>query len=319
LVLGVGGQGVKSDEKALGNDTDFSPHWGAGLKYYATSWLAMRLDGRMTIGSKLGDEGVVGHYEILAGLSAVLGWKEKEAPKDSDGDGLIDDQDQCPLEKGAPPTGCPPKDSDGDGLTDDQDQCPTEKGNPPTGCPPKDTDGDSLTDDQDQCPTEKGLPPTGCPPRDTDGDGFTDDKDQCPKEPETKNGYKDEDGCPDEIPTEIKKFTGAIKGITFETNKTVIRKQSFPTLDEAVKVLQDYPDLKIKVRGHTDNTGKREKNMTLSQGRAEAVKEYLVGKGVASDKIQTEGLGPDEPVADNKTAKGRTENRRIEFKIIISN
>ena len=82
-----------------------------------------------------------------------------------------------------------------------------------------------------------------------------------------------------------------------------------------VQLLADYPDLKLLIRGHTDNVGKPEANVQLSKARAQAVKDYLVGKGVKAERLRVEGRGPDEPVADNKTFAGRAKNRRIEFKL----
>lgn len=138
-----------------------------------------------------------------------------------------------------------------------------------------------------------------------------------PEKPETKNGYQDRDGCPDEVPKMVKRFTGAIKGITFATGKAKIRRRSFRTLDKAVKVLTDYTEVKLTIRGHTDIRGKRAFNVDLSRRRAESVKAYLVKQGILTDRLATEGLGPDEPVADNKTRKGRAQNRRIEFKLQV--
>ena len=81
--------------------------------------------------------------------------------------------------------------------------------------------------------------------------------------------------------------------------------------------MKNYADLKIEISGHTDNKGKREKNVALSLARAEAVKANLVGKGVDGARIETRGAGPDEPIASNKTKRGRTQNRRIEFKLLF--
>ena len=87
-------------------------------------------------------------------------------------------------------------------------------------------------------------------------------------------------------------------------------------LDDAIKVLKQYEELRIMVSGHTDNVGEAQKNIELSQQRADSVKEYMVGKGIATARIETRGAGPNEPVADNATDKGRQENRRIEFKLL---
>ncbi len=109
------------------------------------------------------------------------------------------------MKRGPAPTVARSKDSDGDGVMDNDDKCPDVKGEAPDGCPPKDSDGDGVADSKDKCPNEKGEPPDGCPStRDSDGDGIIDSKDKCPNEPETKNGFEDDDGCPDELPAQVK-------------------------------------------------------------------------------------------------------------------
>ena len=107
-----------------------------------------------------------------------------------------------------------------------------------------------------------------------------------------------------------------IKGILFASGKADIKPASLPLLDDAVQVLQQYPALKIRISGHTDDKGKRDFNVQLSSDRAAAVKTYLLSKGITDDRIQTRGAGPDEPIADNKTSAGRQQNRRIEFELL---
>ena len=136
------------------------------------------------------------------------------------------------------------------------------------------------------------------------------------KDAETRNNFEDQDGCPDELPVEVKKFTGVIRGIQFASGNAKIRKSSFPLLDDAVSVLKQYSTLRIRISGHTDSRGKLAKNQKLSEDRANAVKDYLVSRGVESSRVETRGVGPDEPIADNKTAAGRTQNRRIEFELL---
>jgi OOP family OmpA-OmpF porin len=233
-----------------------------------------------------------------------------------DHDGITDDKDKCPTQAGVPPDGCPPGDMDNDGFTDDKDKCPDIPGIAPNGCPPGDRDHDGFKDDQDKCPDEAGVAPDGCPIRDRDHDGIPDAKDKCPDKPETLNGYKDDDGCPDELPKAVKKFTGVIRGIQFAFGKATIRPQSKPLLDRAAKVLDEYKDLRVRITGHTDNIGKHDDNVTLSQKRADSVKAYLVKKGVDASRIETQGMGPDEPIAKNNTPEGRAKNRRIEFHLI---
>jgi OOP family OmpA-OmpF porin len=172
-----------------------------------------------------------------------------------------------------------------------------------------------VIDELDRCPREAG-PIEGCPDPDADRDGVPVPADRCPDKPETKNGFDDADGCPDEVPEKIKKFTGVIQGIEFDRGKETIRAISASTLDGAASILEEYPNLRVLISGHTDTDGSREFNLDLSRRRAESVKAYFVGKGIDATRIETLGAGPDQPIADNKTAAGKQKNRRIEFKLI---
>jgi outer membrane protein OmpA-like peptidoglycan-associated protein len=332
VLVGGGVLALNSSAASLGDDSDPAFHFGGGFKFAATEYLSLRLDVRDTLlqRNKLlpgVENGDMEHaVELLLGLSFTLGrtpWAPK--PSDRDSDGLIDREDACPNEPGPRPDGCPPPppppDQDGDGFPDASDPCPTESEDnyPPDGndgCPNKDMDADGVPVPTDLCPEQLGIAPDGCPPKDTDGDGILDPQDKCVNEPETKNNFDDADGCPDELPKEVAKFTGVIKGILFASGKAEIRPASFPLLDDAVQVLQQYPTLKIRISGHTDDKGKHDFNVKLSADRAAAVKTYLLGKGIPDERIQTRGAGPDEPIADNKTAAGRQQNRRIEFELL---
>jgi outer membrane protein OmpA-like peptidoglycan-associated protein len=107
-----------------------------------------------------------------------------------------------------------------------------------------------------------------------------------------------------------------LEKVYFDTSKTSIKKVSFPLLDEVAQVLVGNPQVKkVVVEGHTDNQGAAKTNTTLSEGRAKAVRDYLVKKGVAADRLEAKGFGPTQPIGDNKTAKGREANRRVEFMI----
>ena len=91
---------------------------------------------------------------------------------------------------------------------------------------------------------------------------------------------------------------------------------SFPLLNQVAQVLNDFPKMRISIEGHTDNVGTEAANMRLSQKRAEAVLDYLVSKGISPERLDATGFGPTKPVASNKTAKGRAQNRRTEFRIV---
>ena len=234
--------------------------------------------------------------------------------KDSDGDGIFDDKDACINEAGTLANGCPDPDPDKDGVVGDADKCPTVASGEPDGCPAQDRDKDGVVDGKDKCPDQPGKGSDGCP-LDSDGDGVIDDFDQCVDQPETNNGYQDADGCPDEVPVAVKKFTGAIAGITFQRGRARIAPASFPVLDKAVAVLKEYPELKLEVGGHTDSSGPARVNERLSQQRADAVAAYLVRQGIDADRVTAVGYGEREPAAPNSTRAGRAKNRRIEFKL----
>ena len=110
--------------------------------------------------------------------------------------------------------------------------------------------------------------------------------------------------------------TITIRGIHFATGSAEIEPAYYPILDDGLKLLQEYPDIKIEIRGHTDNVGSADKNLDLSQARAESVMNYLIGMGIDPRRLTAAGYGEAIPVADNETERGRALNRRIEFRII---
>lgn len=151
--------------------------------------------------------------------------------------------------------------------------------------------------------------------KDSDGDGVMDRADKCPGTP--KGVKVDIDGCP-VVTAETKKILEeAITGVQFETGKDVITTESFPILDNVVKVMKNNPAYKLEINGHTDNQGDDAMNLDLSKRRAAAVKKYLAGKGVEENRMKDQGFGETKPVADNNTAEGRAKNRRVEFKIVF--
>ncbi len=240
--------------------------------------------------------------------------------KDSDGDGISDDIDRCPLDPEdldgfQDEDGCPDPDDDGDGIVDKLDACPNTPGPLSNrGCPIMDRDGDGLPDDQDKCPDQPGPKENfGCPDADRDGDGIADRLDKCPDEPGPPP-----DGCPKKYTlVEVKKDRIVIKQqVHFQTAKWTIMRDSFALLDQVVQVLRDYPKMRISVEGHTDSIGGELANMKLSQARAESVRTYLTSKGIDQDRLEVVGYGTTKPIASNKTEKGRSQNRRTEFRII---
>jgi OmpA-OmpF porin, OOP family len=231
---------------------------------------------------------------------------------DRDGDGIADKDDRCPDVAGlAKLKGCP--DKDGDGVADIDDKCPDVAGLAKyDGCPIPDTDGDGINDEEDKCPTVFGVAKyQGCPIPDTDGDGINDEIDKCP----TVFGVAANQGCPEISQEIIKTVSFAAKNIYFEFGSAKLLAKSFNHLDEVVKILNDKPGLNLKIDGHTDYVGSDEANMKLSEERAGAVKAYFESKGVSSARLVSEGFGETTPIATNKTAAGRTLNRRVEMKV----
>ena len=244
-------------------------------------------------------------------------------PLDTDKDRVPDYMDECPdtpMEAWGmvDAKGCP-RDTDGDGVPDYLDECPdtpeAARGMVDSkGCS-KDSDGDGVPDYLDECPDTKieaigFVDDKGCE-LDSDGDGVPDYKDACPTVP----GPRINKGCP-EIKREVRQLLQkAMQGIEFETGKATIKKKSYPLLDQIAATFIENSNYIIEVQGHTDNVGNEDYNMKLSDDRANAVRYYLISKGVESTRMTANGYGMTQPIADNKTKEGRQKNRRVEFKI----
>jgi len=104
-----------------------------------------------------------------------------------------------------------------------------------------------------------------------------------------------------------------LRGVHFDFDKAKIRPEDMPVLDEAAEILRSHPDMRVEVNGYTDAIGSYAYNLRLSKRRAAAVVNYLVGKGIASDRLIPQGFGKTNFVATNKTAEGRAQNRRVEL------
>ncbi len=253
---------------------------------------------------------------------------------DNDGDGVRDGFDSCPneaedMDGDRDEDGCPDDDTDRDGIDDANDACPNEPEDidgfgDEDGCPEDDFDGDGIPDDADECPDQpeliNGINDTdGCPEEDADGDGVPDDVDRCPNEPETLNGRADDDGCPDGE-TLVEQREGRIvllHQIQFANNRARIRgARSQQILAAVAAIMSRNPQYrKVRIEGHTDSAGREDRNVRLSQERAEAVLAALVRIGVAAERMEAVGHGPHRPIADNGTPEGRAANRRVEFHI----
>jgi OOP family OmpA-OmpF porin len=327
-------EGVEPDfnDRALyvNPSTDFVMNAGPGLILQIAGPVHVRTDLRWY--GSFGPDSTNDRADTYQNVEWTLGLDFRhEEPPDLDGDGIKNKYDDCPedaedFDDFDDDDGCPDPDNDKDGVRDERDDCPNEAEDrdgfqDADGCPDPDNDGDGIRDKKDQCPDkpedfDRFEDGDGCPERDNDEDGIVDKRDHCPNDPETVNNFQDNDGCPDDIPEVVRRFTGVIRGITFETNKAVIRTTSQTTLLDALVVLEDYPDVRLEVQGHTDDVGNDEFNLQLSQERADAVVQWFIDHGIAYTRLRPVGYGETLPIADNASDAGRAENRRVEFKLI---
>ena len=242
----------------------------------------------------------------------IAGLTEFKGCPDTDSDGIKDSDDACPQNAGPKENqGCPDKDSDG--LFDFIDACPEIAGpKENNGCPWPDTDGDGILDKDDDCPLLKGPAANmGCPYKDTDGDGLLDKDDDCPN----TAGPIENKGCPIIEVEIVEVLRTAFDNLEFESGKDIILEVSKVALDELADVLIKKETWKLEISGHTDNIGGENFNLVLSKKRAEALKNYLIFKGVDTNRLITLYFGETQPLIDNTTLEGRKKNRRVEIKI----
>ncbi len=276
-----------------------------------------------------------GLVEAFLGMTLFLG------SADRDHDGIADHVDLCPndpedFDGFEDEDGCPDTDNDKDGIVDVRDKCPNQPEDidgyeDADGCPDLDNDKDGIPDLRDKCPDDPEdfdnyQDEDGCPDPDNDNDGVLDAYDQCP---DTPDGTEvDAKGCPVAraaapapvaapapsvpAPQEIKQDL-VLKGVTFVTGSASLKPESQGTLREVSRSLLAYPDVKVEIRGYTDNVGSADTNRNLSQRRALAVRDFLIQMGVMPSRLTAVGYGPDNPIASNDTPAGRAENRRVEL------
>ncbi|HHG83776.1 MAG TPA: OmpA family protein [Bacteroidetes bacterium] len=148
---------------------------------------------------------------------------------------------------------------------------------------------------------------------DRDKDGVADIDDRCPDVP----GIQGNNGCP-EIDNETREvLSAALTGIQFQTSKDLLKAESRPILDRVVSLMQKHPEYHLFIEGHTDSSGDDGMNLDLSKRRAKTAMQYLIDHGISADRLQSEGYGETQPIADNNTKEGRARNRRVAFKILF--
>lgn len=334
LKAGLGFMKNDSDLK-YERQNDLHIFFGAGLEYVFDNGFGLRTE--------------MDFYDKDAQLFSISilkrfgGSNTKAIVMDGDRDGIIDSHDQCPkTARGVivDTRGCEP-DGDQDGVIDRVDQClatPEGVKVDAFGCE-LDGDQDGVVDSRDRCLTTAvgvTVDDSGCA-LDRDQDGVMDTLDECPEsEPfvrvdskgcaldRDKDGILDtHDKCLDSEPFVRVDSTGCVmaqviilKGVRFASGSAILAKESKVVLDSVAETLKRYPSMVVEVAGYTDNRGSRIANEVLSERRAKSVVSYLISMGVNGGNMIAKGYGPVDPVADNTTAAGRAENRRVEMHIL---
>ena len=289
---------------------------GLGINYWFSKSFGLNLE---SVAKWTGESDVKydsNHFQHFVGIMY-----RPKGENDRDKDGIVDEEDTCPdvfglLEN----NGCP--DSDNDGIVDSEDGCPEAAGTKANnGCP--DSDNDGVIDSRDSCKNTYGPKANnGCPYKDSDKDGILDKDDKCPN----VKGIYGNNGCPkeeEEVVVDNTKemehtntmITEYAKSIYFDTSKSSFKNETYVVLNNVVASLKEFPSANIMIEGHTDSVGKEAFNQELSTARANAVRKYLISKGISGENIETRGYGESNPAESNRTRQGREMNRRVHIRI----
>jgi outer membrane protein OmpA-like peptidoglycan-associated protein len=210
-------------------------------------------------------------------------------------------------------------------LVDLQPLPPAPPPPPPPALPPqpKDTDGDGILDPDDKCPTDPedkdGFEDEdGCPDPDNDRDGIPDVDDKCPNEAEVVNGVDDTDGCPDVgVIRMIDDRIVLEERVLFETDRARVSSRGRKLLEAVVTLWKQHPEWEgMEIEGHADFRGPDDYNQRLSELRAERVKQALVKLGLEEGKLTTKGYGKTRPRAEGRSPEALQQNRRVELVVI---
>lgn len=266
---------------------------GAGLHFDTRKGFALRFDARIAAQpAATGTLAIEG--DVNLGVELTFGGKRRR---------IVDDDEQV-IAVGPPP------DKDEDGFPDKTDNCPDRA-----------EDIDNFEDSD------------GCPEIDNDNDRVLDIADKCPTENENLNGFQDDDGCIDAVPADVEGLKGTVEGLIYGEGETGVRDSAQKSIAKLAAIMTTHPSIKVVLIGHTDDReakafvtapaeGQPPADLEtiatdLSRARAEAVRQALVGAGIPAGRMVVDGVGAEEPVADNNSAKGRLANRRVEIKLFV--
>jgi outer membrane protein OmpA-like peptidoglycan-associated protein len=291
VVVGGGSPiALSSARKTFNSGITGDGYLGGGVRFDMQKGFTLRVDARVAL--LPGVERIIApEIDIGLGIELAIGGK-----RGADGTVVRRDDDGAP-------------DRDADGIPDAKDGCPDRA---------EDEDGFEDTD--------------GCPDIDNDLDRVLDIADKCPTVAETYNGFQDDDGCPDALPPEVDALRGTIEGLIYAEGETMVRDAAKRSLDKIAKVMTTNPSIRVVLIGHTDDREAKQFATTiegqpppdlaalsadLSRGRAEAVAIALSQLAIAKNRIDVEGHGAEEPVAENDKPRGRLANRRVEIKLYV--
>lgn len=310
VLAGYGAMALRTDSSVLEDDIDQAYEWGLGTRYFLSPKMALRFDARHLIIPDRSKNGATSNFEVAVGVTWHFG-PDRHAPR------LRERQVGAPgLLTGAAPTGAP---AGGGAAPARGSESPAaaavaaapaaKQPEPPPSNP--DSDKDGVLYPIDQCPNDAEdqdgfRDDDGCPEADNDGDGLADGTDRCPGDPETVNGYADDDGCPDATHPEM-------TAVPFAKGSVGFSAESAASLERSLQVLQANLALRVELGGHTSSD---ESNRTLSLRRAEAVRDYLVRRGVAESRLRVLGYRDAQPVTPSRSSAARAKNRRVELRLL---
>lgn len=297
LLIGGGAPiSLSSARKTFNSGVIGEGYLGGGVRFDTNKGFVFRFDARLAAVPSAEDLGLIGgrvnlEADVNFGIEFSPGKPRRRSP------------DEQIVHQGPPP------DKDADGIADASDKCPTRA---------EDVDGFEDTD--------------GCPDIDNDSDRVLDIADKCPTEQENLNGFQDDDGCIDSVPADVDELRGSIEGLLYAEGETAVRESAHRYIEKIADVMKKHPSIRVVLVGHTDDReaqafatpveGQPPPDVTqiavdLARARAEAVRQALVGAGIPVGRIVVDGVGGEEPVADNTTPKGRLANRRVEIKLFV--
>jgi outer membrane protein OmpA-like peptidoglycan-associated protein len=325
LFAGYGFMAVRTDSTQLRNDADQAYDWGIGTHYLLTAAMDLRVDAKHLIVPDRSNNGATSNFEMTAGLTWHFGRRARTvqtvesvaaATPVAGATAATAPTATATLPTTTSPAATPATPATATATPAAKPAVTASKPAPPgiarvelPADPDQDRDGVPLP--QDACPKEAEdrdgfRDDDGCPDPDNDGDGIADAADRCATDAETFNGYADNDGCPDVQHPDM-------TAVPFARSSTGFTAESAASLDKTFQTLQANAAFRVELSGHSSSD---ESSRSLSLKRAEAVKDYLVRRGIAAERLKVLGYRSEQPIARGKSSADRAKNRRVEIRLL---